>query len=179
MQPHTINFRTLDLNLLRVLDAVLSEGSLTKAARRLAMSQPAVSNAIGRLRDVLGDELVHRSGFGIAPTPRAQALWPSIRSALESLQHSLAPAEFVPSQAQATFVLAMADATAAELMPGLVHIIETQAPLVSMRVLPLTTRDPAWPAGGGKNRPRGWPFPRSFGRSDSANAGCAALGGRV
>ena len=142
MQPHTINFRTLDLNLLRVLDAVLSEGSLTKAARRLAMSQPAVSNAIGRLRDVLGDELVHRSGFGIVPTPRAQALWPSIRSALESLQHSLAPAEFVPSQAQATFVLAMADATAAELMPGLVHIIETQAPLVSMRVLPLTTRDP-------------------------------------
>jgi DNA-binding transcriptional LysR family regulator len=140
--PHPINFRTLDLNLLRVLDEVLAERSLTKAARNLAMTQPAVSNAIKRLRDVLGDELVHRAGFGVEPTPRALALWPAVRSALSTLQQSLSPGAFDAAQSDATFVLAMADATAAELMPGLVATIERDAPGISMRVLPLTTRDP-------------------------------------
>lgn len=140
--PRGLNFRTLDLNLLRVLDEVLAERSLTRAARNLAMTQPAVSNAMKRLREVLGDDLVQRSGFGVQPTPRALALWPSIRTALAGLQQSLAPGSFVPAQADTTFVLAMADATAAELMPGLVELIEREAPGVSMRVLPLTTRDP-------------------------------------
>ncbi len=141
-QVRPINFRTLDLNLLRILDEVLAERSLTKAARNLAMTQPAVSNAIKRLRDVLGDDLVQRAGFGVEPTPRALALWPAVRSALAGLQQSLAPGVFVAAQSEATFVLAMADATAAELMPGLVATIERDAPGVSMRVLPLTTRDP-------------------------------------
>jgi len=137
-----LNFRTLDLNLLRVLDEVMAERSLTKAARNLAMTQPAVSNALKRLRDVLGDELVQRAGFGVEPTPRALALWPAIRSALSGLQQSLVPGAFDPLQSDATFVLAMADATAAELMPGLVETIERDAPGISIRVLPLTTRDP-------------------------------------
>jgi DNA-binding transcriptional LysR family regulator len=142
MPIHSINFRTLDLNLLRVLDEVLSERSLTRAARNLAMTQPAVSNAIKRLRDVLGDDLVQRAGFGVEPTPKALALWPAIRSALAGLQQALAPGEFDPAQSEATFVLAMADATAAELVPGLVALLEREAPYISMRVLPLTTRDP-------------------------------------
>jgi DNA-binding transcriptional LysR family regulator len=142
MPAHPINFRTLDLNLLRVLDEVMAERSLTRAARNLAMTQPAVSNAIKRLRDVLGDELVQRAGFGVQPTPRALALWPAIRSALAGLQQSLVPGEFVAAQSDATFVLAMADATASEIMPGIVQILETEAPGISMRVLPLTTRDP-------------------------------------
>jgi DNA-binding transcriptional LysR family regulator len=137
-----LNFRTLDLNLLRVLDEVLTERSLTRAARNLAMTQPAVSNAIKRLRDVVGDELVQRSGFGVEPTARALQLWPAIRSALSGLQQSLAPGAFEASTSDATFMLAMADATAAELMPGLVETIAQDAPGVSMRVLPLTTRDP-------------------------------------
>jgi DNA-binding transcriptional LysR family regulator len=69
-------------------------------------------------------------------------LWPAIGDALRQLESSLAPGDFVAAEAQTTFVLAMADATAAELMPGLVEIIEKDAPGVSMRVLPLTTRDP-------------------------------------
>ncbi len=140
--PRALNFRTLDLNLLRVLDEVLTERSLTRAARNLAMTQPAVSNAIKRLRDVVGDELVQRSGFGVEPTARALELWPAIRSALSGLQQSLAPGAFEASTSDATFMLAMADATAAELMPGLVEIIARDAPGVSMRILPLTTRDP-------------------------------------
>jgi DNA-binding transcriptional LysR family regulator len=136
------NFRTLDLNLLRVFDEVMAERSLTRAARNLSLTQPAVSNALRRLRDTLGDELLQRSGQGMAPTPRALAIWPAVREALHQLQASLIPNEFVPLQANATFVLAMADATAAELIPGLVETLEHEAPGVSMRVVPLTTRDP-------------------------------------
>ena len=62
------NFRTLDLNLLRVFDQVMAERNLTRAARNLAMTQPAVSNALARLRDALGDQLVTRSGYGVEPT---------------------------------------------------------------------------------------------------------------
>jgi DNA-binding transcriptional LysR family regulator len=137
-----LNFRTLDLNLLRVFDEVMAERSLTRAARNLSLTQPAVSNALRRLRETLGDELVQRSGQGMAPTPRALAIWPSVREALRQLQESLVPNEFVPATANSTFVLAMADATAAEVMPGLVETLDQQAPGVSIRVVPLTTRDP-------------------------------------
>ena len=89
-----VNFRTLDLNLLRVFDEVMAERNLTRAARNLSMTQPAVSNALRRLRDVLGDELVRRSGAGVEPTPRALALWPTVRDALRQLQHTLAPSDF-------------------------------------------------------------------------------------
>lgn len=136
------NFRTLDLNLLRVFDEVMAERSLTRAARNLSLTQPAVSNALRRLRETLGDELVQRSGQGMAPTPRALAIWPSVREALAQLQASLSPSEFVAATANTAFVLAMADATAAELMPGLVDTLEREAPGVSIRVIPLTTRDP-------------------------------------
>ena len=136
------NFRTLDLNLLRVFDEVMAERSLTRAARNLNLTQPAVSNALRRLREALGDELVQRSGQGMAPTARARAIWPAVREALEQLELSLVPNEFVPAQAKTTFILAMADATAAELMPGLIEILETEAPGLTLRVVPLTTRDP-------------------------------------
>ena len=136
------NFRTLDLNFLRVFDEVMAERSLTRAARNLSLSQPAVSNALRRLRETLGDELVQRSGQGMAPTPRALAIWPAVREALQQLQESLIPNAFVPFEAKSTFVLAMADATAAELIPGLTDTLEREAPGVSLRVVPLSTRDP-------------------------------------
>ena len=136
------NFRTLDLNLLRVFDEVMTERSLTRAARNLSLTQPAVSNALRRLRQALGDELVQRSGQGMAPTPRAIAIWPAVRDALRQLQESLVPSEFVPASATVAFVLAMADATAASLIPGLNDILERDAPGVVLRVVPLITRDP-------------------------------------
>ena len=138
----TTNFRTLDLNLLRVFDEVMAERSLTRAARNLSLTQPAVSNALRRLRESLGDELVRRQGHGIEPTPRALVLWPSVREALRQLQSAIVPTTFEPSEAKSTFVLAMADATAAELIGGLSEQMEKQAPGVSVRVVPLTTRDP-------------------------------------
>lgn len=137
-----LNFRTLDLNLLRVFDQVMAERNLTRAARNLAMTQPAVSNALGRLRDFLGDRLVVRSGYGVEPTPRALALWPAVSDALRQLESSLVPGAFDPARGERSFVLAMADATAATVMPGLIEVLEQEAPGVTIRVVPLTTRDP-------------------------------------
>jgi DNA-binding transcriptional LysR family regulator len=137
-----VNLRTLDLNLLKVFDEVMAERSLTKAARQLALTQPAVSNALRRLREALGDELLLRKGRSLQPTARALELWPTVRAALSALQSALAPSVFDPAVADNAFVLAMADATAAELMPGLVAVMGLEAPGVSLRVLPLTTRDP-------------------------------------
>ncbi|MFN5348260.1 MAG: LysR family transcriptional regulator [Betaproteobacteria bacterium] len=140
--PKPPNFRTFDLNLLRVFDEVMAERSLTRAARNLSLTQPAVSNALRRLRGTLGDDLVVRVGQGMAPTPRALALWPAVREALRLLQASLSPGSFDAATANTAFVLTMADATAAELMPGLIDILEREAPGVAIRVLPLSTRDP-------------------------------------
>lgn len=137
-----VSFRTLDLNLLRVFDEVMAERSLTRAAHKLALTQPAVSNALRRLRASLGDELVRRAGQGVEPTPQALALWPSVRQALRQLQTALVPQGFEAASATSTFVLAMADATAAELMGGLAIRLQEAAPGVSVRVVPLTTRDP-------------------------------------
>ncbi len=137
-----MSFLSLDLNLLRVFDAVMSEQNLTRAAVRLAMTQPAVSNAIRRLRDSLNDELLIRTAHGVKPTPRAESLWPAVRRALAELQEAVAPHAFDVSQASATFRLAMADATAALLLPSLVRSIEKEAPGLNIRMVPLTTRDP-------------------------------------
>lgn len=137
-----MNFRTLDLNLLRVFDTVMAEGSLTRAAQVLAMTQPAVSHAIKRLHDAVGEALFERTAHGMKPTARAQALWPQVRSALAGLQQTLAPSVFNPEQDAVNLRLAMADATAALLLPPLVTAIEEQRALANLRVLPLTTRDP-------------------------------------
>ncbi len=137
-----MNFRTLDLNLLRVFDEVMAERNLTRAARNLSMTQPAISNSMKRLREHIGDELLVRSGYGVVPTPLAEKLWPVIREALAGLHAAMVPDQFDAARSQASFQLAMADATAALLMPGLVRIVEAQAPGISLRVLPLTTRDP-------------------------------------
>jgi DNA-binding transcriptional LysR family regulator len=136
------NFRSLDLNLLRVFDEVMQARSLTHAAHNLALTQPAVSNALRRLRDTLGDELLVRKGQGLVPTPLAQNMWPTVRDALQKLQTAVAGQTFEPQHSIKSFVLVMADATAAELIPPLVNVLETRAPGISIRVRPLTTRDP-------------------------------------
>jgi DNA-binding transcriptional LysR family regulator len=138
-----MNFLTLDLNLLRVFDAVMTEQNLTRAASRLAMTQPAVSNALRRLRDALGDELLIRTAHGVKPTPRAETLWPSVRRALSELEEAVVPDQtFDLSKAQNTFRIAMSDATAALWLPSLVRSIEGDAPGIRVRMAQLTTREP-------------------------------------
>jgi DNA-binding transcriptional LysR family regulator len=137
-----VNFRTLDLNLLRVFDAVMAEGSLTRAAERLAMTQPAASHALKRLHVAIGEDLFHRSAHGMRPTVRAELLWPQVRAALAQLQGALSPRDFDPARDAATFSIAMADATAAMLLPPVISAIERERALANIRTLPLTTRDP-------------------------------------
>jgi len=138
----SINFRTLDLNLMRVFDAIMAEQSLTRAAVTLSLTQPAVSNALRRLREHLGDDLLVREGQKLVPTALAKALWPSVRDALRGLELALSPEEFEPLSSVSSFVLTMSDATSAELIPSLSKIFEQDAPAASLRVIPLTTRDP-------------------------------------
>lgn len=137
-----MSFLTLDLNLLRVFDAVMTEQNLTRAASRLAMTQPAVSNAVKRLRDALGDELLIRTAHGVKPTARAESLWPAVRRALADLEEAVAPRSFELAKAHVTFRMAMADATAGLLLPPLVRVIEKDAPGIDIRMVPLTTREP-------------------------------------
>ena len=88
------HFNQLDLNLLRVFDALLDERNVTRAVARLGRSQSAVSHALGRLRLLLGDELFVRRSSGMDPTPRALEIGPTLHTALLQMQTALAPAGF-------------------------------------------------------------------------------------
>lgn len=120
----------------------MSDGSLTRAAAELSMTQPAASHALKRLHTAVGEPLFVRTAFGMKPTARAEALWPQVRDALDSLRQALAPDRFDPRAGKADFRLAMADATAALLSPPLLAALQSEQARVSVRILPLTTRDP-------------------------------------
>jgi DNA-binding transcriptional LysR family regulator len=137
-----MNFRTLDLNLLRVFDTVMSERSITRAAARLAMTQPAVSNALRRLREALGEDLLTRAPRGVAPTAFGEALWPQVRSALGQLRAALEPGDFDPIAGGRVFRLAMADALAAAVLPALLARFELLGARCQIEVHPLIDRDP-------------------------------------
>ena len=137
-----MNFRTLDLNLLRVFDMVMVERNVTRAAERLSMTQPAVSNALRRLREAIGEELFVPGSTGVTPTPHAVALWPAIREAMAGLRLLFDPQGFDPVHDERSFRLAMADATAAVILPRLLARFEAERSRVSLQVEPLTSRDP-------------------------------------
>ncbi|WP_414858683.1 LysR family transcriptional regulator [Paucibacter sp. TC2R-5] len=137
-----VNFRNLDLNLLKVFDAVMAERSLTRAAARLAMTQPAVSHALKRLREAMGEDLFVRQAFGMKPTSRAEGMWPEVQLILQRLQALFSPGEFQPETEAYTFRIAMADATAALLLPPLIAQLEEARAVANVHVLPLSTRDP-------------------------------------
>ena len=93
-----MNLGGVDLNLLVALDALLSERSVTRAAHRVGLSQPGMSNALARLRRLLGDPLLVRRGAVLVPTARAEALAGPVREALELIRGAIdAPARFDPS----------------------------------------------------------------------------------
>lgn len=137
-----VNFRTLDLNLLRVFDVVMAEGSITRAAQRLAMTQPAVSNALKRLRDSLGEDLLTRAPRGVQPTAFGEALWPQVRSSLGQLREALEPGEFDPTVDSRVFRLTMADAAAGLMLPALMARFEALGAHSHVEVRPLLDRDP-------------------------------------
>lgn len=125
-----------DLNLLRVFEALLAEGSVTGAARRLGLGQSATSSALARLRAACGDELFLRTPQGMRPTARAQDMAPGIALALAELRRTLeSGGRFVPARAERRFTLASSDYTTAVLLPPLLNRLGREAPGVDLRVI--------------------------------------------
>jgi DNA-binding transcriptional LysR family regulator len=129
----------IDLNLLVVFDAIMRDRSVTRAGQRLGLSQPAMSHALTRLRHMLKDELFVRSPNGMMPTPRADLLATPIRIALDGLQQSLEPVQFEPSQATATFRIAVDNYAAIVLVAPIAAHIAGIAPGVTLDFRPSGT----------------------------------------
>ncbi|WP_449433440.1 LysR family transcriptional regulator [Pseudomonas putida] len=133
-----MNLPTFDLNLLRVLDALLREQNVSRAAERLSLSQPAVSNALGRLRELLDDPLLTRIGRRMQPTPRALALEGPIRAALHQIGQTLSGDDaFEPGHSRHHFRLAMTDYVEQLCMPQLMACLREKAPGVRLDVVQL------------------------------------------
>ncbi len=128
------NLSRLDLNLLVAFDALLAEGSVTRAAERVGVSQPSMSHALGRLRKLFKDELFVRAPDGVRPTPRALALAGPVRVALSAIQGTLQEGGFDPAEAERGFVLGMPDTVEITLLPRLMAHLAAEAPKVRVRV---------------------------------------------
>src|SRR5580704_5391064 len=129
-----MNLSSLDLNLFVVLHVVLEERSATRAAKRLHVTQSAVSNAIARLRTVLGDPLVVRSGRGLTPTPRAEQLAPLVAQAIAHLQTAYdRGAAFVPEASERTFTLALSDNHQTSEAARIAEVFARKLPRASLR----------------------------------------------
>ena len=134
---HAMNLRNVDLNLLVAFDALMKERGVTRAASQLGMSQPAMSNALRRLRDLIDDPLLVRAGGAMVPTARANEIAPSVREALTAIGRALSPAVFDPAQRRAVFHVATADLTEIALMPPLIERLRTEGPRIDLRAYSL------------------------------------------
>jgi DNA-binding transcriptional LysR family regulator len=133
-----VNFASLDLNLLRVLDAVATEGSTVRAGERIGLSQPAVSNALSRLRHALNDDLFVRQGQRLVPTDFTRSIAQPLREELDRLSMLLDGAgAFDPADLQATFRIAGNDFFGEMLMPALMERLGTVAPDVRVQLIDL------------------------------------------
>jgi DNA-binding transcriptional LysR family regulator len=130
--------RPQELNLLMVFDAIMTERSITRAAHRLSMTQPAVSNAVSRMRVVWKDELFVKNGRNIQPTLHAQNLWNKVREPLTSLTEAVDPKSFNPATAKRTFRVAVNDIVVDMAWAELRCTIEKEAPGINIHAVPYT-----------------------------------------
>ena len=135
------NWGTVDLNLLIVFDAVMQERNLTRAGKRLGLSQPAASHALARLRQMLHDDLFIRTPDGMRPTPRAEQMAQPVREALRELRITLEPEAFEPASSTREFSLAVNNYAARAIVPALARIVGNLAPRVSLDINPIGMRD--------------------------------------
>lgn len=135
---HDVNISTFDLNLLRVLDALLTEQSTVKAGKRIGLSQPAVSAALSRLRSAFGDELFFRQGQGLTPTSFALTLEEPVRQIIEGIELLLANQnDFDPANSKARFRIAGSDYFGELLMPKLAARLIDRAPGMTVHLVDL------------------------------------------
>jgi DNA-binding transcriptional LysR family regulator len=129
-----VNISGLDLNLVPALEALLRYRNVTRAAADVGLSQPAMSRALARLREVQGDPLLVRTRAGYALTPRAQAIQPQLASAMRYLREVFQPQSFDPGAQRRTLRLAAADSQTVTLLPGVMARLAVEAPGVDLRV---------------------------------------------
>ncbi|MCH2040418.1 MAG: LysR substrate-binding domain-containing protein [Saccharospirillaceae bacterium] len=132
-----MSLRNLDLNLLPVFTALVEEQHLSRAAERLHMSQPAVSNALKRLRQRMDDELFVRTSRGLKPTPRAIALYNKVRDGLQLIEQGWQQQKsFQPATSEQTFIISTNPAVEYLATPWLMKLLRQQAPNVRLRFEP-------------------------------------------
>ena len=137
----SVQIRRIDLNLFRVFDGVMQHRSVTKAAQALSVTPSAVSHALSRLRQTIGDELFVPNGSGVEPTPRALELALDVREGLKSFQLALTAKRFVPAEAVRTFRIAASDQASIVILPALVKRLAKNAPNIDLRIFPLNRLD--------------------------------------
>jgi len=131
-----MNLNAVDLNLLRVFDALMRERSVTRAGEQIGLSQPAVSAALNRLRHLLDDQLFVRRGNDMVPTPRAEDVAPRVRVALAEIERAFTGGRaFDPATAERNFTLMGADFFSILLMPELAKRLSKAAPGIVLRLL--------------------------------------------
>lgn len=135
------DIRTLDLNLLKALDALLDTRSVTAAAVRLSLTQPTVSGMLARLRETFDDPLFVRAQRGIIPTARAEALAEPLKAALREINLLLQPVYFDPAKAQKTVSIAATDYAQRVLMLPLLAMLRREARGISLSVRPANIED--------------------------------------
>ncbi|WP_434462355.1 transcriptional regulator LeuO [Serratia plymuthica] len=133
-EPADIHLRSVDLNLLTVFDAVMQMQNITRAATSLGMSQPAVSNAVARLKVMFNDELFVRSGRGIQPTMRARQLFGPVRQALQLVQNELPGSEFEPFTSIRAFSLSLCSPLDLRLGAKIINHVKQIAPQLNLQV---------------------------------------------
>ncbi|HYG87676.1 MAG TPA: LysR family transcriptional regulator [Azospirillum sp.] len=138
-----VNLAGIDLNLLVALDALLTERSVTRAADRVGLSQPAMSRALSRLRALFGDRLLVRTSAGLAPTPRAEALALRLRAVLAEVGQIVRAPAFDPARFTGTARLAMPDYQSLLLLPVLLPRLERDAPGLNITLIPPRASVPA------------------------------------
>jgi len=122
-----------DLNLFVILNSIYTEGSLTKAAEVVGITQPAVSNALSRLREKFDDDLFVRTGSGMVPTQKTENIIKDIQNALQLMQKSVnEPDEFDPATSQKTFRISLGDINEGRILAILISKIEKQAPNIKL-----------------------------------------------
>jgi DNA-binding transcriptional LysR family regulator len=130
-----MNLGNLDFNLLKVLDALVTERNVTRAGKRLGRSQPAVSNALQRLRQLLGDDLLVRGSGGFVLTPRAEAIRAPLHEAIALMESCLTEEpQFDPSKASGVFRLSVPDRLSIALLPPLFARLQKLAPNMALQV---------------------------------------------
>jgi DNA-binding transcriptional LysR family regulator len=131
-----MNLNSLDLNLLVALDALLLEANVSRAGMRIGLSQPAASHALQRLRELIGDPLLVRSGARMELTPRAQALRAPLAQTLDQVRALFVPDDFDAARSERQFRLMMPDLAVELLMPPLMEKITRLAPSLTIDVVP-------------------------------------------